>query len=159
MSAAIRVRFPRVRTVTGDCQARLPHPDGYFDRTLAIHVLEHLPDLPAAAREMYRLCDKARGTFSVVIPCEGSPAYTLARRVSAQRIFERRYKQPYKWFIEREHINRPRELLEERAPYFTVSHRRFFPFPFVPAAWCNLVIGLTLRPPAHAQVGPERAAA
>ena len=42
MSAAIRERFPNVQTVTGDCQARLPHPDGYFDRILAIHVLEHL---------------------------------------------------------------------------------------------------------------------
>lgn len=146
MSAAIRERFPRVQTVTGDCQARLPHADGYFDRILAIHVLEHLPDLPAAVREMYRLCDKERGVFSIVIPCEGSLAYTLARRVSAQRIFERRYKQPYKWFIEREHVNRPHEILEELNPYFEVSHRRFFPFRFVPATFCNLVIGLTLTP-------------
>jgi len=146
MSAAIRERFPRVQTVTGDCQARLPHADGHFDRILAIHVLEHLPDLPAAVREMYRLCDKERGVFSIVIPCEGSLAYTLARRVSAQRIFERRYKQPYKWFIEREHVNRPHEILAELSPYFEVSHRRFFPFRFVPATFCNLVIGLTLTP-------------
>lgn len=149
MSAAIRERFPQIQTVTGDCQAQLPHPDGYFDRILAIHVLEHLPDLPAAAREMYRLCDKQQGTFSIVIPCEGSLAYTLARRVSAQRIFEKRYRQPYKWFIEREHVNRPHEILEELAPYFTITHRRFFPFPFVPATWCNLVIGLTLKPRAR----------
>jgi SAM-dependent methyltransferase len=146
MSAAIRERFPRIQTITGDCQKQLPHPDGHFDRILAIHVLEHLPNLPAAVQEMYRLCDKTRGVFSVVIPCEGGMAYTFARRISAQRHFEKRYKQSYKWFIEREHINWPHEILEELNPYFTVSQRRFFPFRYIPAVWCNLVIGLTLKP-------------
>jgi len=146
MSAVIRERHPHIQTVVGDCQERLPKPDGYFDRLLAIHVLEHLPNLPAAVRELYRLCDKSRGVFSVVIPCEGGLAYSLARRISAKRIFEKRYGQPYKWFIEREHVNRPHEILEELGPYFTMSHRRFFPFPFIPAEWCNLVIGLTFKP-------------
>jgi hypothetical protein len=27
-----------------------------------------------------------------------------------------------------------------------VTHRRFFPFRYIPATWCNLVIGLTLKP-------------
>ena len=35
--------------------------DGYFDRILAVHVLEHLPNLPAAIRECYRLCNKTKG--------------------------------------------------------------------------------------------------
>jgi ubiquinone/menaquinone biosynthesis C-methylase UbiE len=152
MSAAIRERFPRIQTITGDCQAQLPNPDGYFDRILAIHVLEHLPNLPAAVREMYRVCNKTSGVFSIVIPCEGGLAYSLARRVSAQRIFEKRYKQSYKWFIEREHVNRPHEILEELNPYFTISHRQFFPFRFIPAVWCNLVIGLTLKPRARPTV-------
>jgi SAM-dependent methyltransferase len=145
MSREIRRRFPHVRTITGDCQERLPFEDGTFDRILAIHVLEHLPNLPAAVRELHRVCDKERGFFSVVIPCEGSPAYTLARRCSAQRIFEKRYRQPYRWFIEREHVNVPAEILGALAPYFTVAHRSFFPFP-VPLEFCNLVIGLTLKP-------------
>ncbi len=145
MSRRIKERFPQVNVVTGDCQARLGFPDGYFDRILAIHVLEHLPNLPAAVREMYRLCDKEKGRFLVVIPCEGSLAYSLARRVSAQRIFEKRYNQPYHWFISREHINRPREILRELRPYFRVASRRFFPIP-LPLLFCNLVIGLTLEP-------------
>jgi ubiquinone/menaquinone biosynthesis C-methylase UbiE len=149
MSEEIRRRFPRVQTITGDCQARLPFPDGYFDRIMAIHVLEHLPNLPAAAREMYRLCDKQRGVFLVVIPCEGSLAYTLARRMSAQRIFEKRYRQSYKWFIEREHVNVPHEILGELAPYFEVAERSYFPLP-IPLLVCNLVVGLTLKPRAAA---------
>lgn len=145
MAAALRARFPNIQVITGDCQQRLDFPDGHFDRVLAVHVLEHLPNLPAAVREMHRLCDPRRGVFCVVIPCEGSPTYSLARRVSARRIFERRYGQPYDWFIRREHLNRPAEILEELAPYFVADHRAFFPLP-VPLIACNLVIGLTLRP-------------
>ena len=146
MVAGIRERFPRLQAVVGDCQTRLQFPDGFFDRILAIHVLEHLPDLPKAVAEMHRLCRPDGGIFSVVIPCEGSPLYTLARRVSAQRIFERRYKQSYRWYIQREHINLPEEILTELGRHFTVVHRTFFPFPFLPHPSCNLVIGLTLRP-------------
>jgi len=145
MAARIRERYPRIQTHVGDCQARLDFPDGHFDRILAIHVLEHLPDLPAALREMHRLCKSGTGCFSVVIPCEGGLAYSLARRCSAQRIFERRYKQPYEWFISREHINRPAEILRELAVHFEIDHQTHFPLR-VPWVFCNLCLGLTLRP-------------
>jgi len=145
MASEIARRHPGVRTLVGDCQARLDFPDGHFDRVVAVHVLEHLPDLPAAIREVHRLCDRRRGAFQVVIPCEGGLSYSLARRVSAQRIFERRYRQPYRWFIEREHLSRPAEILEELRPLFEVAHRSFFPLP-VPSIALNLCIGLTLRP-------------
>ena len=52
MAEKIRDRFPKVQTAVGDCQERLPFSDGEFDRVLAIHVLEHLPNLPAALREV-----------------------------------------------------------------------------------------------------------
>lgn len=145
MAAKIRERFPEIQTHVGDCQARLEFPDNYFDRILAIHVLEHLPNLPAAITEMHRLCSKEHGVFSAVIPCEGSVAYTLARRISAQRIFEKRYGQSYRWLIEREHLNRPAEILAELQPYFEIVHRDFFPIP-IPMLACNLCFGLTLRP-------------
>lgn len=145
MVEQIKERFPEIMASVGDCQSRLDFTDGYFDRILAIHVLEHLPNLPDAIREMYRLCDKRRGIFSVVIPCEGGMAYSLARRISARRIFERRYKQPYQWFIEREHINKPEEILVELEPYFRIVHRTFFPIP-LPFVFCNLCIGITLQP-------------
>jgi ubiquinone/menaquinone biosynthesis C-methylase UbiE len=145
MADKIQSRHPEVTTQVGDCQTTLPFPDNYFDRILAIHVLEHLPNLPATIKEMHRLCHKQHGYFSVVIPCEGGMVYTLARRISAQRIFEQRYKQDYKWFIEREHINKPDEILHELEPYFSISHRCFFPFA-LPIVHLNLCIGITLRP-------------
>ena len=147
MAQAIQKRFPNIQVVVGDCQERLPFSDGYFDRVIAVHVLEHLPILPQAIAEAYRVCDKQKGLFSVVIPCEGGLAYTLARRVSAQRQFEKRYRQSYRWFIEREHLNRPEEIITELQRHFTIIHRGFFPIP-APALFCNLCIGLTLRPKA-----------
>lgn len=144
MSDGIRSRHPGVEVVTGDVQARLPFDDNSFDRVLAVHVLEHLPDLPAALGEVARIL-RPDGTFEVVIPCEGGAAYGLARRVSAQRIFEKRYGQSYRWFIKSEHLNVPAEIIPELERHFVIGRRRFFPF-LVPVVTVNLVIGLTLTP-------------
>jgi SAM-dependent methyltransferase len=145
MAEGIRAAFPNVKTVVGDCQQRQSFPDGFFDRIIAIHVLEHLPDLPAAVKELHRLCNLENGLLQVVIPCEGSMAYGLARRISAQRIFEKRYKQSYQWFISREHINLPNEIIEELSPYFSISRKSYFPL-LVPALACNLFVAFTARP-------------
>ncbi len=143
MAQQIAMRFPGVKTVIGDCQQHLDFADGFFDRILAIHVLEHLPDLPRALAEVRRVLAKD-GVFSVVIPCDPGLAYGLARRISAQRIFERRYKQSYDWFIRSEHINRPSEIMDLLVRDFIISRRRYFPLlaPLVPI---NLCVGLTLR--------------
>jgi len=146
MAERIRERHPRVQAIVGDCQQRLDFPDGHFDRYIAVHVLEHLPDLPACVREAWRLLDRERGQFLAVIPCEGGLAYSLARRISAQRIFERTYGMPYAPFIAREHINRPAEILAELARHFTLRRKRFFPLPFAPITPANLCIGLELAP-------------
>ena len=145
MAAEIRRRFPKIQAVTGDCQARLDFPDGHFDRYIAVHVLEHLPNLPACIREAHRLLDKQRGQMLVVIPCEGSPAYSLARKISAERVYNRHFKGGYTWLISREHINRPHEILAELDPYFTVERKVFFPLPFLPFVFNNLCIGLSLQ--------------
>jgi SAM-dependent methyltransferase len=146
MAAEIRKRFPRVQTVVGDCQQPFAFADGFFDRVIAVHVLEHLPNLPATIRESYRLLDKERGRFLIVIPCEGSPAYSVARKLSAERVYRKRFGGSYKWLYTREHINLPHEILAELAPYFTIEARSFFPLPFLPFVFNNLVIGLNLAP-------------
>lgn len=145
MATELQKNHPWVKVHLGDCQESLPFLDNSFDRILAIHLLEHLPNLPATIKEMHRLCHKQNGCFSVVIPCEGGIMYSLARRLSAQRIFERNYNLPYKLFIEREHINTPAEILCELKRFFYVCQKTFFPF-FIPSVHLNLCIGLTLKP-------------
>jgi SAM-dependent methyltransferase len=154
MAAEIRRRFPNVQVVVGDCQKRMDFADGFFDRYLAIHVLEHLPDLPGAVREAWRLLDKQAGRMLVVIPTEGSLAYSLGRKLSAERLWKRHYDVPYAEFYKREHINLVPEILEELDRYFTIESRRFFPLG-VPIEAVNLVIGLELAPRPPSQV--ERA--
>jgi SAM-dependent methyltransferase len=142
MAEAIKQEHPAINVIVGDCQERIDVPDDDFDRVLAIHVLEHLPDLPSALDEIQRVL-KPGGLLSVVIPCEGGLAYTLARRISAQRIFEKRYKQSYAWFVACEHINLPSEIIPELSSRFAIRHRSFFPL-MVPIVTLNLCIGLTL---------------
>ena len=141
---SLRSRYPTVTALAADCQEQLPYEDGFFDRVLAIHVLEHLPDLPRALDEIRRvLADDGR--FVAVIPCEGGAAYSLARRVSARRLFEREFSMSYEPIIRTEHVNVPWEIITGLKTNFNIVHSRYFPF-YLPSVALNLIIGLTLVP-------------
>ena len=148
MAEEIRRRYPGVVTVTGDCQKRIPYDDAWFDRVVVIHVLEHLPDLPAAVAEVERVL-KPGGTFSAVLPCDPGITYEIARKVSAERLFKARYKMPYRWLIRREHINSPAEILNVISRRFSIFNREYFPL-IVPLVNLNLCIGVTARKVARA---------
>jgi SAM-dependent methyltransferase len=135
-------KYPGVHAITADCQEQLPFENNFFSRIMAIHVLEHLPNLPAALREIHRVL-AIDGKFSVVIPCEGGLAYSLARNISGKRHFEKKYHQSYDWLIKSEHVNLPQEILTELEQLFTISHQRFYPL-YIPIITLNLSIGLTL---------------
>ena len=135
---------PSINTVLGDCQEELKFNNNFFDRIIAIHILEHLPNLPNALKEISRVLKK-NGCFQVVIPCEGSIAYSLARKISAERIFKKRYNSKYDWFIKTEHINLPHEIFNELKKNFIIKKKSYFPF-MIPLEFCNLCIGINLEP-------------
>jgi SAM-dependent methyltransferase len=138
----IKSRYPQVNALSADCQENLPFEDGYFSRVLAIQVLEHLPDLPKALRQVWRVLSDD-GQFAAVIPCEGGMANNLARSISARPAFEKKYRMSYDWLINSEHINMCHEILEELDRLFIIRHRRFYPL-LAPIVTINLAIGLTL---------------
>jgi SAM-dependent methyltransferase len=143
MAQEIRARYPAVITLTADCQERIPYADAFFDRVVVIHVLEHLPNLPAALDEVHRVL-KPDGVFSAVLPCDPGLFYELARKLSAERIFRARYHLPYRWFIRREHLNSPAEILELIGRRFDVIDRTYFPLK-VRVVNLNLCLGVTAR--------------
>lgn len=141
MAERLRQRFPSAKVVVGDIQKRIDFSDGYFDRIIAVHVLEHLSDLPEALRQIKRLLNP-NGFCELVIPCEGGLAYSIARMISAKRVFEKTYKTSYDWLIKSEHINTCTEIMKElKSAGFQISWRRYFPLG-IPWVFCNLVIGL-----------------
>jgi ubiquinone/menaquinone biosynthesis C-methylase UbiE len=146
MANVIQTRFPSVRVCIGDIQSRTEFGDNEFDRILAIHVLEHLPNLPLALDEVYRIL-KDDGIFTVVIPCEGSLAHRFARLISTQRIFNRKFGEygvKYNYIMSIEHINKPNEIMEELKRCFRITNATYFPIP-LKLIFCNLCIGLELR--------------
>ena len=145
IAEAIRARFPEIQVVQGDCQKKMDYPDAHFDRVLAIHVLEHLPNLPAALKEAHRLLDPNKGVLVFVIPCIGGAAYRFAQKISAGRLFEKRYNRPYSWFINREHINPPDEVFAEVEKLFYIEKTRYFP-SLLPLLHLNFCVGAVARP-------------
>jgi SAM-dependent methyltransferase len=145
MAERLAQRFPAVKVVVGDIQQGLPFAAGSFDRVIAVHMLEHLPDLPKALDEVARLLAPG-GFFQVVIPCEGSMAYTLGRNISARRLFERTFKMPYDYVVASEHVNLAVEIEAELQKRFKPTWRSFFPLPFLPFQFCNLVIASAWQP-------------
>jgi ubiquinone/menaquinone biosynthesis C-methylase UbiE len=139
----ISKEHPKINTILGDCEEKINFENNFFDRVLAIHILEHLPNLPNAINEVARVL-KNSGMFQIVIPCEGSIAYTIARKISAKRIFEKKYKTSYDWYIKSEHVNLPHEIISELKKKFVIIKKTYFPIP-ISIEFCNLCIALNLK--------------
>lgn len=143
MIAEIRRRYPSVTALQGDCQKHLPYPNCFFDRAVAVHVFEHLPDLPAAVSQLYRIL-KPGAILSLVLPCDPGIAYAAARKISAERLFKKRFDMPYDWLIRREHINSPQEILSVLHNGFSEIDCEYFPLR-IPVMNANLVLGVSFR--------------
>lgn len=135
-------RFPKDHVWLGDIHVRQPCEDGSFDRIVAVHVLEHLLHLPAALAEIHRLL-KDDGVFDIVVPTEGGLAHTFARKISAQRMFEKHFGMSFHPITRNEHVSTFPEIISELKKKFTIQRSRFFP-TFLPLATINLCAGFRL---------------
>jgi SAM-dependent methyltransferase len=138
----VQEKFPDVVVHQGDIQDRQDWAEKQFDRVIAVHVLEHLPNLPAALTEIERSL-RDGGVFDVVIPCEDGLLYTFARTITTKRIFERKFNMPFRPIIKSDHVNNAREVLFELKSRFNVQKVAYYPL-LVPSTDLNLCIGLRL---------------
>jgi SAM-dependent methyltransferase len=136
--------FPPDRVLCGDIEQRQPFTDAFFDRIVIIHVLEHLRNLPLALAEIRRLL-KPSGVLDVVLPCEGGLAYSLARKISAERVFRKNFHMDYTPIIRNEHVSTYVEIMTEVDRLFVPQARSFFPLR-VPISTINLCVALRLTP-------------
>ncbi len=140
----LKSKYPQYHCFQGDIQSELPFPPHSFERIIAIHVLEHLPDLPRALGEINRLLTPG-GSFETVIPCEGGWAYEIAREMTSARLFRKNFGMDYRPIMKAEHINRCDEILAEltRMPW-NQRKRSYFPL-LIPVWHANFCIGLQFR--------------
>ena len=136
--------LPPDRVHAGSIEEPQPFPAGSFQRVVAIHVLEHLRDLPAALAEVRRLLSPD-GFFDVVLPTEGGLAYGLARKISSDRMFKKNFGMSYAPIIRNEHVNTYDEVLSLLRLDYSVQASRYFPL-VVPSVDLNLVVAMRLRP-------------
>lgn len=142
----LKVKYPESQIIHGDIQKELSFSAGHFDRVIAIHVLEHLPDLPRALTEIYRLL-KPGGHFDIVIPCEGGLAYEFARKISSERLFKKHFGMEYGPIIRAEHVNRYPEIIHELSLYPWIQEKiSYFPL-HVPLWTANICVGLRYAKP------------
>lgn len=144
LASVTRARFPGLDVRTGDCQQSLPFASGSIKRIIAIHVLEHLDNLPAFLTEAARVLGRS-GRLIVVIPCEGGLLYAAGRRMTTRSLFEKRYGIPYEKFIRVEHVSTAAEIIREVKQGFAVESSEWWPLR-VPSVHLNVCVGLRLAP-------------
>lgn len=147
----LNLKYPDSKVIHGDIQTELHFSAGYFDRVIAIHVLEHLPDLPKALIEIDRLL-KPGGHFDIVIPCEGGLAYGFARKISSERLFKKHFGMEYGPIIRAEHVNRYPEIIHELDVH-PWNREKVSYFPLLLPVWtANVCVGLRYTK----QIAPEK---
>jgi phosphatidylethanolamine/phosphatidyl-N-methylethanolamine N-methyltransferase len=81
----------------------LSYPDQSFDRLIATHVLEHIPNPVAALREWDRVVKKG-GVISIVLPCDPGLLWRFGRCLGPRRNAQK-MGIPYDYLQAAEHVN------------------------------------------------------
>jgi phosphatidylethanolamine/phosphatidyl-N-methylethanolamine N-methyltransferase len=114
----------KVKIIKEDA-TQLSFADNSFDRLIACHVLEHLPEPHNVLKEWYRVV-KPGGVISILLPTDPGLAWRFAR------IFARRKAiaigMEYDYVMAREHINSINNLVSLIHYYFEQTTERWYPF-------------------------------
>ncbi len=81
----------------------LPFEDDTFDRLIATHVLEHIPNPHLVLAEWTRVL-KPGGVLSIILPCDPGLAWRIGRGFGPRKRGEQAGI-PYDYYMAREHIN------------------------------------------------------
>lgn len=136
-------KYKNVKVVVGDCQNKLPFPSDHFSRVIAVNLLEHLSRLEDTLSEVYRVLEP-KGELNAIIPCEGGLVHTIARYLSAKRMYEKRYGISYDNYIKKEHVNNAQKILEKLVENFVIINQYYFPLN-INIINFNLSIGLICK--------------
>lgn len=95
-------RFPELQLENQDA-SRLDYADGSYDRLIATHVLEHIPDPVKVLTEWNRVVRKG-GVISIVLPCDPGALWRIGRHFGPRRA-ARSAGIEYDYLMAVEHIN------------------------------------------------------
>lgn len=114
----------------------LPYENGTFDRLIATHCLEHIPQPHLAIKEFKRVV-KIGGTVSILIPTDPGIAWRLGQSLGPRKkALEAGI--PYDYIMAREHVNSCVNLVRLCRYYFTQEKKeRWWPFK-IPSIDANL---------------------
>ena len=126
-----RFRDREIRTSVQQGE-RLTFPDGAFDRLVATHVLEHIPEPYKALREWARVV-RPGGIISVILPTDPGILWRFSRRIGRGK-----NEVPYEYWNCREHVNPISHLVTYINHYFEHVDATWWPLR-VPSIDCNLL--------------------
>lgn len=135
-SVALKVRSNGKVTTQAEDATRLSFADESFDRVVAAHVLEHLPNPHRVVREWMRVL-KPGGLLSLVLPCDPGLAWRLGRAMGARGKFVKAGIE-YDYWMAREHINAINNLVAFVRYYFKGRVKELWRPMVVPSMDLNL---------------------
>tara|TARA_E500000331_G_scaffold357679_1_gene420347 strand:- start:3409 stop:3909 length:501 start_codon:yes stop_codon:yes gene_type:complete len=117
----------------------LPFEDDSFDRVIATHVLEHIPDPVSALTEKVRVI-KPGGVLSLILPCDPGFAWRFGGMLGPRRSAEKAGLL-YDYYMATEHIDAIFNLQPIIAHHFPDRTERWWPL-VVASADLNLIYGV-----------------
>ena len=124
----------------------LSYSDNSFDRVIAAHVLEHIPQPHLAIKEWRRVV-KNGGVLSILIPTDPGIAWRLGRKLGPRKNAIAKGI-AYDYVMAREHVNSCNNLIALLSHYFPEHTNAWWPFP-IPSIDLNLFFAF------HAVVNKE----